>query len=67
MYLLPVIRCFMCFIWSSLFLFPELTYSLKITEKSDFYSYGVILFELLTGCGLFDPNSVKEETLSIVF
>lgn len=32
-----------------MFLIPEYAYTLKVTEKCDIYSYGVVLLELLTG------------------
>ncbi|XP_073125929.1 uncharacterized protein [Henckelia pumila] len=35
---------------------PEYGYSLKITEKSDVYSYGVVLLEVLTGMEPNDPR-----------
>ncbi|XP_074307853.1 uncharacterized protein LOC141642810 [Silene latifolia] len=35
---------------------PEYGYSLKIDEKSDIYSYGVVLLELITGMKPLDPT-----------
>ena len=32
-----------------LFSMPEYAYTMKVTEKCDIYSYGVVLLELLTG------------------
>lgn len=39
---------FGCFAGTHGYIAPELAYACKITEKSDVYSYGVVLLELLT-------------------
>ncbi|CAA0823924.1 Leucine-rich repeat receptor-like protein kinase PXL2 [Striga hermonthica] len=43
---------------------PEYGYTLKVDEKSDIYSYGVVLMELLTGKKPLDPEF--GETIDIV-
>jgi len=38
------------------YLAPEYTENGEITEKTDVYSFGVLLLELLTGCKALDRN-----------
>lgn len=38
-----------CFAGTHGYIAPEMAYSLKVTEKIDIYSYGVVLLELVTG------------------
>ncbi|KAG8378433.1 hypothetical protein BUALT_Bualt08G0136800 [Buddleja alternifolia] len=38
-----------CFAGTHGYIAPEMAYTLKITEKSDAYSFGVVLLELVTG------------------
>jgi hypothetical protein len=40
---------------------PEYTYTLQVNEKSDIYSFGVVLLELLTSKQPVDPNFEEED------
>ena len=40
---------------------PEYTYTLQVNEKSDIYSFGVVLLELLTSKWPVDPNFEEED------
>lgn len=44
-----------CVVGTLGYIAPEIAYSLRVTEKSDVYSYGVVLLELLTRKMAVDP------------
>lgn len=47
----------------SRYLAPEYAASGKLTEKSDVFSFGVMLLELISGRRPVDPSLVKDDSL----
>ncbi|XP_042441910.1 receptor-like protein kinase HSL1 [Zingiber officinale] len=46
---------------------PEYAYTLRVTEKSDIYSFGVVLLELVTGRFPVDPEFGEKDLVKWVF
>ncbi|XP_042473304.1 receptor protein-tyrosine kinase CEPR2-like [Zingiber officinale] len=55
-----------CFAGTHGYIAPELAYSPKATKKSDIYSFGVVLLELITGHSPNDPHFGGEDIVSWV-
>lgn len=54
------------FYGTPLYLSPELVEGLPYTQKTDMWSIGVVLYELLTLCPPFDGDSLKQVTNSVL-
>jgi len=52
--------------WDLRYLSPEQIHGLPLTTRSDLFSFGIILWELLTGVALFDGQSAQEIRTSIL-
>lgn len=53
-------------IFESMFLNAEYAYTLRVNEKSDIYSFGVVLLELVTGRPPIDPEFGEKDLASWV-
>lgn len=45
------------------YLAPEYASTGKLTDKSDVFSFGVVLLELVTGKKPIDPSNIMEDSL----